>query len=59
MKHGHKGRLNTINKFPKEVLLKSNDFPSDFGLTQKPRFWGNEEKFMKLKWLEPWIHSKV
>jgi hypothetical protein len=38
---------------------KSNDFPSDFAWTQKLRFWGNEEKFMKSKGLEPWIHSKV
>jgi hypothetical protein len=26
---------------------------------QNPRFWGNEEKSMKSKGLEPWIHSKV
>jgi hypothetical protein len=59
MKLGHKGHLSTRNKFPKEVFLKSNDFPSDFGWTQKPRFWGNEEKSMKSKGLESWIHSKV
>jgi hypothetical protein len=60
MKLGHKGYLDTRNKFPTEVFFsKSNDFPSDFGLTQKLRFWGNEEKFMKSNGLEPWIHSKV
>jgi hypothetical protein len=59
MKIGHKGHLNTRNKFPKVIFSKSNDFPSDFGWTQKPRFWENEEKFMKSKGLEAWIHSKV
>jgi hypothetical protein len=59
MKLGHKGHLNTRNKFPNEVFPKSNDFPSDFGWTQNPRFWGNEDKSMKLKGLESWIHSKV
>jgi hypothetical protein len=31
MKLGHKGHLNTRNKFPKEVFPKSKDIPSDFG----------------------------
>jgi hypothetical protein len=31
MKFGHKGHLNTRNKFPKEVFPKSNDFSFDFG----------------------------
>jgi hypothetical protein len=59
MKVGHKGHLNTRNKFPKEVFPKSKYFPSDFGCTKKPRFRGNEEKSMKSKGLELWIHSKV
>jgi hypothetical protein len=59
MKLGHKDHLNTRNKFLKEVFSKSNDFPSDFGWTQKLRFWGNDEKSMKSKGLEPWIHSKI
>jgi hypothetical protein len=59
MKLGHKGHLNTRNKFSKEVFPKSNDFPSDFGGTKKLRFWGNEAKSMKSKGLELWIHSKV
>jgi hypothetical protein len=59
MKLGHNGHLNTSSKFPIEVFPKTNDFPSDFGWTQKPRFWGNEEKSMKSKELEPWIHSKI
>jgi hypothetical protein len=58
MKLGHKGHLNTMNKFPKEVFPKSNNFPFD-GWTQKPRFWGNQDKFMKSKGLETWIYSKV
>ena len=59
MKRIHKGHLNTRNKFPKEVFPKSNYFPSNFGWTQKPMFSGNEEKSMKSKELETWIHSKV
>jgi hypothetical protein len=60
MKLGHKGHLNTKNKFSKEVFPKSNDFSSDFGWTQKPSFrGGDEEKSMKSKELELWIHSKV
>jgi hypothetical protein len=59
MRLGHKGHLNTWNKFLRVVFPKSNDFPSDFGWTQKARFWGNEEKSMKSKGLEPWIHIKV
>jgi hypothetical protein len=49
MKLGHKSHLNTRNKFPKEVFPKSNDSLSDFRWTQKPRFWRNEDKFMKSK----------
>jgi hypothetical protein len=48
-----KGHFNIRNKFPKEVFSKSKDFPSDFGWTQNPRFWGNEGKYMKSKRLEP------
>jgi hypothetical protein len=59
MKLGYKGHLNTRNKFLKEVFPKSNDFPSNFGWTQKPRLWGNEEKSIKSKGLEPCIHFKV
>jgi hypothetical protein len=59
MKLRHKRYLNTKNKFPKEVFPKSNNFPSDFGWTQKPRFWGNEEKFIKSKRLQPRIDSKI
>jgi hypothetical protein len=55
----HKGHLNTRNKFPNEVFPKFKDFPSDFRWIQKPRFWGNEEKSMKSKGLDPWIHSKI
>jgi hypothetical protein len=59
MKLRHNGHLNTGNKFPKEVFPKSKDFPSDFGWTRKPKFWGNKLNSMKSKGLEPWIHSKV
>jgi hypothetical protein len=59
IKFGHKGHLSIRNKFPKEVSSKSRDFPFNFRWTQKPRFWENEEKSVKSKRLEPWIHSKV
>jgi hypothetical protein len=39
MKLGHNDHLNTRNKLPKEIFFKSNDFPSHFGWTKKPRFW--------------------
>jgi hypothetical protein len=49
MKHGYKGHLNSMIKFSKVVFPKSNDFPSDFVCTQKPRFLGNKEKSIKSK----------
>jgi hypothetical protein len=42
MEFGHKGYLNTRNKFPKDYFPKSNNFPSDFGSTQKPKFLGTK-----------------
>jgi hypothetical protein len=59
MKLGHNGQLNTRNKFPKVGFSQSNDFSSNFGWTQKSRFWGNEEKSIKSKELEQCIHFKV
>jgi hypothetical protein len=59
MKFGHKSHLNTKNKFPKESFFsKSNDYPFDFVWTKKPRFWGNEEKYIKSNGVESWVHSK-
>jgi hypothetical protein len=60
MKLGHNDHLNTRNKLPKEIFflnlmisLPILDELKNLG------FGGDEEKFMKLKRLEPWIHSKV
>jgi hypothetical protein len=43
IKLGHKGHLNTRNKFPKEVFPIYNDFNYDFGWTQKLSFRGTRE----------------
>jgi hypothetical protein len=59
MKLGHKGHLNTRNKFPKEVFTNPNIFLPTLDELKNQDLGGNEEKFMKSKWLEPWIHSKV
>jgi hypothetical protein len=37
----------------KRFFSNPNILPSDFGWTKKPRFWGNEEKSIKSKGLEP------
>jgi hypothetical protein len=51
---GHQIRLNLDT-----MVTSTQRASSDFGWTKKPRFWGKEEKSMKSKRLEPWIHSKV
>jgi hypothetical protein len=54
MKHGHKGHLNTRNKFPNlKISLPILDE------LEKSKFWGKWEKSVKSKGLEPWIHSNV
>jgi hypothetical protein len=59
MKLGHKGHLNTSNKFsmsffpnPKISLLILNEL-------EEPRFWEKREKPTKSKELEIWIHFKI
>jgi hypothetical protein len=59
MKLGHKGHLNTRNKFQKWFFLNPKisllilDELKDF------RFWRKREKSTKSKGLEPWIHFKI
>jgi hypothetical protein len=59
MKLGHKGHLNTSNKFlmrffpnPKISLLILNEL-------EEPRFWEKWGKSTKLKGLETWVHFKI
>jgi hypothetical protein len=59
MKLGHKGHLNTRNKFlmmffpnPKISLLILDEL-------KEHRFWGKWEKSIKSNGLEPWIHSHI
>jgi hypothetical protein len=59
MKLGHKGHLNIRNKFPKEVFPKSNDSFLIWDELKNLGFGGDEEKSIKSKGLESWIHSKV
>jgi hypothetical protein len=46
---GHKGHLNTWNKFAKEVFPKSNDFPSDSGWAQKTKVLGERGEIHEIK----------
>jgi hypothetical protein len=59
MKLGHKGYLNTRNKFPKRVFSNPKISLPILDELEKSRFWGNQEKSTKSKELEPFIHSKV
>jgi hypothetical protein len=60
MNLGHKGHLNTRNKFSEEVFFTNPTISlSILHELKKPRFWVNEEKFMKSNGLDPWIHFKV
>jgi hypothetical protein len=59
MKLGHKGNLNTMNKFPKRVFPNPKIFLLILDELKKLRFWVKREKSAKLKGLEPWIHSKI
>jgi hypothetical protein len=44
MKLGHKGDLNTRNKFPKRFIPNSNIFLPILDELEEPRFWGKREK---------------
>jgi hypothetical protein len=49
MKPGYKGHLNKRNNIPKEVFLKSKDFPSDFGWTQTTKLLGEPGEIHQIK----------
>jgi hypothetical protein len=59
MKLGHKGHLNTRNKFSRRFFPNTKIFILILDELKKPRFLGNREKSAKSKGLEQWIHSKV
>jgi hypothetical protein len=60
MKLGHKGHLNTRSTFLKEFFFLNPMISLPIlDELKKTRFWRNEEKSIKSKGLEPWIHSKV
>jgi hypothetical protein len=60
MKFGHKGHLNTRNTLSKEFFFSNSKiFLPILDELKNLGFGGDEEKFMKSKRLEPWIHSKV
>jgi hypothetical protein len=52
MKLGHKGHLNTRNKFPKRFFLNPKISLPILDKLKKPRFWWNREKSAKLKGLD-------
>jgi hypothetical protein len=59
MKLGHKGHLNTRNKFSKRFFSNPKISLSILDELEKPKFWRNREKSAKSKGVEPWIHFKV
>jgi hypothetical protein len=59
VKLGHKGHVNTRNKFTKRVFPNLKISLLILDELEESRFWGKWEKSTKLKGLEPWIHSKV
>jgi hypothetical protein len=58
MKLGHKGHLKTRIKFLEAFFLSPKISLSILNELKKPRFQGIQEKSVKSKGLEPWIHSK-
>jgi hypothetical protein len=59
MKLGHKGHLNTSNKFPMRFFPNPKIFFPILDELEEPRFWENWEKSTKSKELESWIHFKI
>jgi hypothetical protein len=59
MKLGHKGHLNTWNKFPMRFFPNPKIFFLILDELVEPRFWEKREKSTKLKGLELWIHFKI
>jgi hypothetical protein len=59
MKLGHKGHLNTRNKFQKRFFPNPKIFDLILDGLEESRFWRKREKSAKTNGLELWIHSKV
>jgi hypothetical protein len=59
MKLGHKGHLNTSNKFPIRFFPNPKIFFPILDELKEPRFWEKWEKSIKSKGLEPWFHFKI
>jgi hypothetical protein len=59
MKLGHKGHLNTSNKFPMRFFPNLKIFFLILDELEEPRFWEKQEKSTKSKGLEPEIHFKI
>jgi hypothetical protein len=59
MKLGHKGHLNTSNKFPMRIFPNPKIFFPILDELEEPRFWEKQEKYTKSKGLELCIHFKI
>jgi hypothetical protein len=59
MKLGHKGHLNTSNKFPTRFFPNLKIFFPILDELKEPRFSKKREKSTKSKGLESWIHFKI
>jgi hypothetical protein len=59
MKLGHKGHLNTSNKFSMRFFPNAKIFFPILDELEEPRFWENREKSTKSKGIEPWIYFKI
>jgi hypothetical protein len=59
MKLGHKGQLNTKNKFPMSFFSNPKISIPILDELKEPRFWDKREKSAKSKGLDPWIHPKI
>jgi hypothetical protein len=59
MKLGHKGHLNTKNKFSKRFFPNPKISIPILDILEEPRFCGKREKSTKSKGLVPWIDSNI
>jgi hypothetical protein len=59
MKLGHKGYLNTSNKFLMRFFPNLKISLPILNELEEPRFWEKQEKSTKSKGLETWIHFKI
>jgi hypothetical protein len=59
MKLGHKGHLNTSNKFLMRFSPNPNISLPILNELEEPRFWEKQEKSTKSNGLETWIHFKI